>query len=46
MPQGERLLKLNHIAISQMKVLEGNEGWALLQLNFFKYLDVWYSVCT
>lgn len=46
MPQGERLLKLNHIAISQMKVLEGNEGWALLQLISSNNLDVWYSVCT
>ena len=25
-PQGERLMKLNQIAIQQMQVLEGNEG--------------------
>ena len=30
MPQGERLMKLNHIAIQQMQVLEGNEGRKLL----------------
>ena len=31
MPQGERLVKLNQIAIQQMQVLEGNEGRKLLQ---------------
>ena len=30
-PQGERLVKLNQIAIQQMKVLEGNEGRKLLK---------------
>ena len=29
-PQGERLIKLNQIAIQQMQVLEGNEGRKLL----------------
>ena len=29
-PQGERLVKLNQIAIQQMQVLEGNEGRKLL----------------
>ena len=31
MPQGERLIKLNQIAIQQMQVLEGNEGRNLLK---------------
>ena len=31
MPQGERLIKLNQIAIQQMQVLEGNEGRELLK---------------
>ena len=31
MPQGERLVKLNQIAIQQMKVLEYNEGRKLLK---------------
>ena len=31
MPQGERLLKLNQIAIQQMQVLEGNSGRNLLK---------------
>ena len=31
LPQGERLIKLNQIAIQQMKVLEGNQGRKLLQ---------------
>ena len=31
MPQGERLVKLNQIAIQQMQVLEGNEGRNLLK---------------
>ena len=30
-PQGERLVKLNQIAIHQMQVLEGNEGRKLLK---------------
>jgi hypothetical protein len=30
-PQGERLVKLNQIAIQQMQVLEGNEGRNLLK---------------
>ena len=30
-PQGERLLKLNQIAIQQMQVLEGNNGRNLLK---------------
>ena len=30
-PQGERLVKLNQIAIQQMQVLEENEGSKLLQ---------------
>ena len=30
-PQGERLVKLNQIAIQQMQVLEGNEGRMLLK---------------
>ena len=30
-PQGERLIKLNQIAIQQMQVLEGNEGKNLLK---------------
>jgi len=30
-PQGERLVKLNKIAIQQMQVLEGNEGRILLK---------------
>ena len=30
-PQGERLVKLNQIAIQQMQVLEGNEGRKLLK---------------
>ena len=30
-PQGERLMKLNQIAIQQMQVLEGNEGKRLLK---------------
>ena len=30
-PQGERLIKLNRIAIQQMQVLEGNEGRNLLK---------------
>lgn len=30
MPQGERLLKLNQIAIQQMQVLEGNSNRNLL----------------
>jgi hypothetical protein len=29
--QGERLVKLNQIAIQQMQVLEGNEGRNLLK---------------
>ena len=31
MPQGERLIKLNQIAIRQMQVLEDNEGRKLLK---------------
>ena len=31
MPQGERLVKLNQIAIQQMQVLEGNSGRDLLK---------------
>ena len=31
MPQGERLVKLNLIAIQQMQVLEGNSGRSLLK---------------
>ncbi|MGM9698845.1 MAG: KilA-N domain-containing protein [Prevotella sp.] len=31
LPQGERLIKLNQIAIQQMNVLEGNQGRKLLQ---------------
>ena len=31
MPQGERLVKLNQIAIQQMQVLEGNSGRNLLK---------------
>ncbi len=31
MQQGERLVKLNQIAIQQMQVLEGNEGRNLLK---------------
>jgi len=31
MPQGERLVKLNHIAIQQMQVLEDNSGRKLLK---------------
>ena len=31
MPQGERLVKLNHIAIQQMQVLEGNSDRKLLK---------------
>jgi len=31
MPQGERLVKLNHIAIQQMQVLEGNNDRKLLK---------------
>ena len=31
MPQGERLIKLNQIAIQQMQVLENNEGRKLLK---------------
>ena len=31
MPQGERLLKLNQIAIQQMQVLEDNSGRNLLK---------------
>ena len=31
LPQGERLIKLNQIAIQQMKVLEGDQGRKLLQ---------------
>ena len=31
LPQGERLIKLNQIAIQQMKVLEDNQSWNLLQ---------------
>ena len=31
MPQGERLVKLNRIAIQQMQVLEDNEGRQLLK---------------
>ena len=30
LPQGERLIKLNQIAIQQMKVLEDNHGRKLL----------------
>jgi hypothetical protein len=30
-PQGERLVKLNQVAIQQMQVLEGNEGRNLLK---------------
>ena len=30
-PQGERLIKLNQIAIQQMQVLENNEGRKLLK---------------
>jgi hypothetical protein len=30
-PQGERLIKLNQIAIQQMQVLEDNEGRKLLK---------------
>jgi hypothetical protein len=31
MPQGERLVKLNQIAIQQMQVLEDNNGRKLLK---------------
>lgn len=31
LPQGERLIKLNQIAIQQMRVLEDNQGRQLLQ---------------
>ena len=31
MPQGERLVKLNQIAIQQMQILEGNNGRKLLK---------------
>ena len=31
MPQGERLVKLNQIAIQQMQVLEGNSNRELLK---------------
>ena len=31
MPQGERLVKLNQIAIQQMQVLEGNSNRKLLK---------------
>ncbi len=31
MPQGERLIKLNQIAIQQMQVLEGNSDRKLLK---------------
>jgi hypothetical protein len=31
MPQAERLVKLNQIAIQQMQVLEDNEGRKLLK---------------
>ena len=31
MPQGERLVKLNHIAIQQMQILEGNNDRKLLK---------------
>ncbi len=31
MPQGERLVKLNQIAIQQMQVLEDNSGRKLLK---------------
>jgi hypothetical protein len=31
MPQGERLVKLNQIAIHQMQVLENNSGRKLLK---------------
>lgn len=31
LPQGERLIKLNQIAIQQMRVLEDNQGRRLLQ---------------
>lgn len=31
MPQGERLIKLNQIAIQQMQVLEGNSNRKLLK---------------
>ena len=31
MPQGERLIKLNKIAIQQMQVLESNESRELLK---------------
>ena len=31
MPQGERLVKINQIAIQQMQVLEGNSGRNLLK---------------
>ena len=31
LPQGERLVKLNRIAIQQMQVLEGNHGRNLLK---------------
>ena len=31
MPQGERLVKLNQIAIHQMQVLEGNSNRELLK---------------
>ena len=31
LPQGERLIKLNQIAIQQMKVLEGNQGRKLFK---------------
>ena len=31
MPQGERLIKLNQIAIQQMQILEGNEGRQFLK---------------
>lgn len=30
-PQGERLVKLNQMAIQQMQVLEGNRGRVLLK---------------
>jgi len=30
-PQGERLVKLNQIAIQQMQILNGNEGRKLLK---------------
>ena len=31
LPQGERLIKLNRIAIQQMRVLEENQGRTLLE---------------